>query len=196
MDIKKLLSQMTLEEKLGQMTKIPPHYFLSLSEADVYGTQRELDLTKEQILLSGSILGIGNRDEMLKIQTYILKHSRLKIPALFMADIIHGYKTIFPIPLAQAASFNPDIVKKANEISALEASTSGIHVTFSPMVDLARDARWGRVLEGYGEDPVLNVEMTKAAIQGYHRGNPKDSGYLATCFKHFAGYGASEAGLD
>ncbi len=196
MDIKTLLQSMTLEEKLGQMTQLPPHYFIALTEAEVYGEQRDLGLSKEHIVLSGSILGIGNTEEMIKVQSYILKHSRLKIPALFMADIIHGYQTIFPIPLAQAASFNPEIVKQVNHISALEASTSGIHVTFSPMVDVSRDPRWGRVMEGYGEDPHLNEVMAQKAVEGYHTGKPTDVGYLATCFKHFAGYGASEAGRD
>ena len=196
MNIHDLLKSMTLKEKLGQMTQLPPHFFLSLSDTEVFGEKRTLHLSHADILSTGSILGVGSAKEMVEIQSLILKKSRLKIPALFMADIIHGYQTIFPIPLAQAASFNPILVKRMNEISALEASTCGIHVTFSPMVDLSRDARWGRVMEGYGEDPLLNQVMAKAAIDGYHAGKPTDVGYLATCFKHFASYGASESGRD
>lgn len=196
MNIHELLKSMTLKEKLGQMTQLPPHFFLSLSETEVFGEKRLLHLSNEDILSAGSILGVLDAKEMITIQSLILKQSRLKIPALFMADIIHGYETIFPIPLAQAASFDPNLVKQMNKIAALEASTCGIHVTFSPMVDLSRDARWGRVMEGYGEDPLLNQVMAKAAIEGYHQGKPTDVGYLATCFKHFASYGASESGRD
>ncbi len=196
MNIKDLLNQMTIEEKLGQMTQLPPHMFIEASKTTVYGDMRDLELKKQEYLLAGSVLGIKDADEMISVQNIILKHSRLKIPALFMADIIHGYETIFPIPLAQAASFNPNLTKEMNAIAAVESSTAGIHVTFAPMVDLSRDARWGRVMEGYGEDPLLNEKMTKAAVDGYHHGNPKDVGYLASCFKHFAGYGASEAGRD
>lgn len=196
MNIHDLLNSMTLKEKLGQMTQLPPHFFLSLSDTEVFGEKRTLYLSHDDILSTGSILGVGSAKEMVTIQSLILEKSRLKIPALFMADIIHGYQTIFPIPLAQAASFNPNLVKRMNEISALEASTCGIHVTFSPMVDLSRDARWGRVMEGFGEDPLLNQVMAKASIDGYHKGKPTDVGYLATCFKHFAAYGASESGRD
>ena len=196
MDIHALLKQMTIKEKLGQMTQLPPHMFIEASKTTVYGDMRDLELKKQEYLLAGSVLGIRDAKEMLEIQSQVLKHSRLKIPALIMADIIHGYETIFPIPLAQAASFNPSITKQINTISAKEASAAGIHVTFAPMVDLSRDARWGRVMEGYGEDPLLNSVFAKAAVEGYQHSNPKDPDYVASCFKHFAGYGASEAGRD
>ena len=196
MDIYALLKKMTLKEKLGQMTQLPPHMFIEASKTTVYGDMRDLDLNKQEYLLAGSVLGIRDAKEMLEIQTQVLKHSRLKIPVLIMADVIHGYETIFPIPLAQAASFNPSLTKKINTLSAKEASTAGIHVTFAPMVDLSRDARWGRVMEGYGEDPLLSSVFAKAAVEGYQHSHPKDPDYVASCFKHFAGYGASEAGRD
>ncbi len=196
MDIQHLLKQMTLKEKLGQMTQLPPHMFIEASKTQVYGEKRTLKLDPNDYMLAGSVLGIRNAQEMIEIQSLILKHSRLKIPALIMADVIHGYETIFPIPLAQAASFNPPLTTKMNQISAIEASTSGIHVTFAPMVDLSRDARWGRVMEGYGEDPLLNQAFAAAAVKGYQHSSPKDHDYVASCFKHFAGYGASEAGRD
>ena len=148
MDIKSLMNRMTIEEKLGQMTQLPPHFFLHYSKTEVYGELRELPLSKHHVLLAGSVLGIRDAKEMMAIQTMIMNESRLNIPALFMADVIHGYETIFPIPLAQAASFNPSLVKQMNQVAAIESSTSGIHVTFAPMVDLSRDARWGRVMEG------------------------------------------------
>lgn len=196
MDIYALLKQMTIKEKLGQMTQLPPHMFIEASKATVYGDVRDLKLNPLDYMLAGSVLGIRDAREMIDIQTMILKHSRLKIPALIMADVIHGYETIFPISLAQAASFNPTLTTKMNAISAIEASTAGIHVTFAPMVDVSRDARWGRVMEGYGEDPLINQVFAEAAVKGFQHSHPKDIDYVASCFKHFAGYGASEAGRD
>jgi beta-glucosidase len=196
MNIHELLKQMTLEEKLAQMTQIPPHFFLELSKTEVFGERRNIRFTRTEMMNIGSILGVHDAREMIQIQTMILEESRLKIPALFMADVIHGYQTIFPIPLAQASSFNDELVEEASHVSALEAAISGIHITFSPMVDLSRDARWGRVMEGYGEDPYLSSNMAASAVKGYQKGDPKSDTYVGACFKHFAGYGASEAGRD
>ena len=119
------------------------------------------------------------------------------IPLLFMADVINGYRTIFPIPLAQGATFNPEIVEKAAAISAKESAASGLHLTFSPMVDLVRDARWGRVMESTGEDTFLNSRLSRAMVEGYQgKGELKEKGRIAACVKHFAGYGAPMAGRD
>ena len=196
MTIKHLLSSMTLEEKLAQMTQLPPNAFFHESLNEVYGNMRDMTLSEKNLFSTGSILGISNASEMKRIQDFILEKSRLKIPALFMADIIHGYETIFPIPLAQAASFNDDLPKQINRIASIEGSTAGIHVSFAPMVDLSRDARWGRVMEGYGEDPLLSSRMGISAVLGFQDGNEKDETYLAACVKHFASYGAVEAGRD
>jgi beta-glucosidase len=196
MNIKQLLSTMTIEEKLAQMTQLPPNAFFHESLNEVYGNVREMTLSEKTLFSTGSILGISNAREMKRIQDFILEKSRLKIPALFMADIIHGYETIFPIPLAQAASFNDHLPKKINRIASIEASTAGIHVSFAPMVDLSRDARWGRVMEGYGEDPTLSSRMGVSAVLGFQDGHEKDETYVAACVKHFAAYGAAEAGRD
>ena len=196
MNIKHLLSIMTLEEKLAQMTQLPPNAFFHESLNEVYGNMRDMTVSEKNLFSTGSILGISNASEMKCIQDFILEKSRLKIPALFMADIIHGYETIFPIPLAQAASFNDDLPKQINRIASIEGSTAGIHVSFAPMVDLSRDARWGRVMEGYGEDPLLSSRMGVSAVLGFQDGNEKDETYLAACVKHFASYGAAEAGRD
>ena len=196
MNIHDLLNRMTLEEKLAQMTQIPPHFFIELSKTEVFGERRNIRFSRENMMRIGSILGVHDAEEMRQIQQMILDESRLKIPALFMADIVHGHQTIFPIPLAQAGSFNDTLMEMCARIAAEEASTSGIHITYAPMVDLARDARWGRVMEGFGEDPYLASRMAAATVQGFQTGEPSDEGYVGACFKHFAGYGASEAGRD
>jgi len=196
MNVHDQLKQMTLEEKLAQMTQIPPHFFNELSKTEVFGERRNIRFSRENMMSIGSILGVHSAEEMIQIQSMILEESRLKIPALFMADVVHGYQTIFPIPLAQAGSFNDALMKQSARIAAVEASTAGIHITFAPMVDMARDARWGRVMEGYGEDPYLGSRMAVAAVQGFQNGDPKSLTYVGACFKHFAGYGASEAGRD
>lgn len=196
MDTKKLLQQMTFEEKVGQMMQIAPFFFIEHINALIFGEVKDLGLTQKEIFHAGSVLGIGNAKEMIAVQERYLKTSRLGIPLIFMADIIHGYETIFPVPLALASSFNGELVRLASRISAVEASTAGIHVTFAPMADLVRDPRWGRVVESFGEDPYLNEVMTKASVTGFQTNDLKQEDTLAACVKHFAGYGASEAGRD
>lgn len=194
--MKKLLDKMTIEEKLGQLVQIPPFFYIKDLKDELYGPAVELGLTKEEIFKTGSVLGIASPEEMIQVQTEYLKHNRLKIPLMFMADIIHGYETIFPIPLALAGTFNKKLVRKASEIAAKEAQSSGIHITFSPMGDISRDPRWGRVMESFGEDPHLNYTMSYEMVKGYQGDDIKKEGNLASCFKHFAGYGLSEAGRD
>ena len=177
--IDKLLSQMTLEEKIGQLNQVT-HY------------------TTEQMCKEvatgniGSILNLSDPVEINKLQRAAVEESRLGIPLVFARDVIHGFKTIFPIPLGQAASFDPEIVERGARIAAQEAVASGVRWTFSPMVDISRDSRWGRIAESFGEDPFLTSELALAMLRGYEQ-NEKP---LAACAKHFVGYGASEGGLD
>ena len=194
--VETLLKELTIDEKIGQLMQLAPFFFIGDLKKEVYGPIQALGLKEEEVFLSGSVLGIGSASEMRRVQEAYLAKSRHKIPLIFMADIIHGYKTIFPVPLAMASSFNPDLVQKAARISALEAQTAGIHVTFSPMADLSRDPRWGRVVEGFGEDPYLNQVFAKAMVLGYQHDGIEKVGNLASCVKHFAAYGASEAGRD
>jgi beta-glucosidase len=195
-DLNTLLKSLTIEEKIGQMIQLAPFFFIGDLEKEVYGPIQALKLSEAEVFLAGSVLGIGSAEEMIKVQSAYLNKSRHKIPLIFMADIIHGYKTIFPVPLAMASSFNPSLVEKAARISAIEAQTAGIHVTFSPMSDLTRDPRWGRVVEGFGEDPYLNQVYSSAMVKGYQQDDVSKEGHLASCVKHFAGYGESEAGRD
>lgn len=193
---KHILKNMTLKEKIGQMTQLPPNFFLGRTKVEVSGTLRNLNLIEEQVYTAGSILGIGGADEMIELQKIYLENATHEVPLMFMADVIHGYKTIFPVPIALASSFNPSIASLAAKVSAKEASTAGIHVVFSPMCDLTRDPRWGRVVEGFGEDVYLTGEMAKAMVEGYTNNGEFGEGSVASCIKHFAGYGASEAGRD
>ena len=127
----------------------------------------ELGISNEIVQNCGSVIGASGAKEIINIQDTHLKNNRLNIPLLFMADIIHGFKTIFPIPLAIGCSWDLELAEKSAQIAALEASVSGIHVTFAPMVDLVRDPRWGRVMESTGEDPYLNSQFAKAFVRGF-----------------------------
>jgi beta-glucosidase len=194
--IKQLLSQMTLEEKAGQLHQVPPFFFNDQHKNEVAGPLRKYKVTVDQLYRVGSILGTAGPEEMVALQKEYLTKSRLKIPLMFMADIIHGYKTIFPIPLAMAATFSPELATQMARLSSIEATTSGLSVTFSPMADLARDARWGRVMESSGENKYVNYQMTKAMVEGYQGSSLKDPTTLAACGKHVAAYGAAIAGKD
>ncbi len=194
--MRELLNSLTIKEKIGQLAQLAPFLFISNLSVEITGYVRELHLDQKKIFTSGSVLGIGSAQEMIRVQKEYLSNSRHKIPLMFMADIIHGYKTIFPVPIALASSWNPDVAKLTARISAVEASTSGIHVTFSPMADIARDPRWGRIVEGFGEDPYLSGLFAASMVEGYQNDGIDKPGNLASCVKHFAGYGASEAGRD
>lgn len=196
MDTKHLLEIMTFDEKVGQLLQIAPFFFIKHADVEIAGEVKDLGLSRKNIFHAGSVLGIGSAEEMMQVQELYMKNHRLGIPLIFMADIIHGYETIFPVPIALASSFNPELVKQASRTSAVEASTAGIHVTFAPMADLVRDPRWGRVVESFGEDPYVNEVMVQASVEGFQAGDLKDERTLASCVKHFAGYGASEAGRD
>lgn len=181
--IEDLLSQMTLEEKLGQMNQL-----------SVGGSVEEY----AQAIRSGNVGSILNEVDPRKLnelQRISVEESRLGIPLLVGRDVIHGFHTIFPIPLGLAATFDTALVRAAARVSALEATAQGIRWTFSPMVDISRDPRWGRIAEGSGEDTHLAVQMGIAMVKGY-QGERPDSTSMAACLKHYAGYGAAEGGRD
>lgn len=194
-DVKKILEQMTVEEKVGQLIQYNANLFLDTA-ADVTGPMEHLGLTKEQVNSVGSVLNFKTPQEMRAIQVEHLSQDRNKIPMLFMMDIIHGFRTIFPVPLALGCSFNPELVSEAMKMAAREAVAGGVQVTFTPMVDYVRDARWGRVVESCGEDVLLNCVMGAAQVKALQGDYINDKSTLATCVKHFAAYGGAEAGRD
>lgn len=189
-----VLALMTLEEKVGQMAQYSCNW-------DITGPVMTDDF--EPLLkkgLVGSIFNAYTVDGVRKLQETALAESRLKIPVLFGYDVVHGFRTIFPMPLAESCSWDLARMQKSAAIAAEEASAEGIHWTFAPMVDIARDARWGRVMEGAGEDPYLGSRIAEARVTGFQGGNDwrklGETNTLLACCKHFAAYGAAEAGRD
>ena len=190
-ELQQLLSEMSLQEKIGQMVQLTGVYFDK--EAVLTGVVGE-QLPPEWIIqYAGSVLGVIGKDKIYDIQSRYMEQHPHHIPLLFMADVIHGCRTIFPIPLGQACSFHPELVSEAASIAASEASSEGLRATFSPMIDVSRDPRWGRMMESFGEDPYVNGIMGKAMVDGYQQ---KDDAGIAACLKHFAGYGAVNAGRE
>ena len=188
-----LLNEMTLDEKIGQLVQVAGEVFLMDCVSTTTGPLQDLNLSNEMLYNVGSILNVVGTEKVKKIQEEYLSKSRLKIPLLFMADIINGYKTIFPIPIAQGCSWDLNVVAQCAKISIEEASSAGTHVNFSPMVDLVRDSRWGRVMESVGgEDPYLGEVFAKAIVNAYQNTSENN----VACVKHFAAYGAVEAGRD
>lgn len=182
--VKSLLSKMTLEEKLGQMNQISS-----------YGNIEDMS----GLIKKGEVGSILNEVEPIRInalQRVAIEESRLGIPLLMARDVIHGFKTIFPIPLGQAASFNPQVAEDGARVAAIEASSVGIRWTFAPMIDIARDPRWGRIAEGCGEDTYLTTVMGVAMVKGYQGDSLNSPTSIAACPKHFVGYGAAEGGKD
>ena len=189
-----LFNSLTLEEKIGQLVQLNPD-FLNESDTVHTGPISSIGIKEEMIPYTGSILNSVNAKQIKTIQKEYIEKSRHKIPLLFMADIINGYKTVFPIPLALGCSYDFKLVKETAQISAKEAAVSGIHVTFSPMVDMVHDARWGRVMESYSEDVYLNNQYAEAMVTGYQGTNDPHNN-IASCVKHFAGYGGAQSGRD
>ena len=181
--VEQLLSRMTLVEKIGQMNQVSAGGDVA-NYADA--------LRKGQI---GSILNEVDPVKVNEFQRICLEESRLGIPLLVARDVIHGYHTVFPIPLGLAATFDPTLVEEGARIAALEATAQGVRWTFSPMLDIARDPRWGRIAEGSGEDTYLDARMAEAMVHGY-QGRQLDTTSMAACVKHFVGYGAAEGGRD
>ena len=189
--ITNLMSKMTLDEKIGQLN-------LPAGAGDIItGQATSTDISKK--IREGKVGGLFNIKGVAKIrnvQKVAVEESRLKIPLLFGMDVIHGYQTIFPIPLGLSSSWDMTLIEQSARIAAQEASADGICWTFSPMVDIARDPRWGRMSEGSGEDPYLGAQIAKAMVKGYQGNDLKKENTILACVKHFALYGAGEAGRD
>ncbi|MEM6396352.1 MAG: glycoside hydrolase family 3 N-terminal domain-containing protein [Bacteroidota bacterium] len=188
--IDSLLSLMTLEEKVGQMT-------LFTSDWAVTGpTLREGYQDDIKAGKVGAIFNAHTADYNRKLQRMAVEETRLGIPLIFGYDVIHGYRTIFPVPLGETASWNLEAAEESARIAAIEAASAGLHWTFAPMVDIARDPRWGRIMEGAGEDVFLGSEMAKARVKGFQGEDLSDPFTVIACAKHFAAYGAAQAGRD
>ena len=194
-EITELLKDMSLEEKIGQLLQLTSDYYND--ESILTGPENTEGYSPKNIIYAGSVLGSAGAKKLKRIQKeYIARHPH-KIPLLFMADVINGFRTVFPIPLAQGCTFDPELVRQAASVAAKEASAAGLHVTFSPMVDLVRDPRWGRVMESPGEDTHLNSEMARAMVEGYQgSGETVGTEKIGACVKHVAGYGAPVGGRD
>jgi len=182
---------MTLEEKIAQLTQLPGFPIPEFKE--------QVNTDPQEILAkygAGSVLWVSEPKEINRWQHIAVEKSRLHIPALFGLDVVHGYHTIFPAPIAMASSWDPKMVEAAQTIAAREARAAGIQWTFGPMVDIARDARWGRMVEGAGEDPFLGSAMAAAQVRGFQGRQFVGPGHVLACAKHFAGYGAADGGRD
>jgi beta-glucosidase len=188
--VEALLKQMTLEEKVGQLNQY------SYGTPTGPGTGRSKVEESIQRGEVGSFLNVVDPALSNRLQRVAMEQSRLKIPLIFGLDVIHGYRTTFPVPLALSATWDANLVERVSRIAAEEATSSGIRWTFSPMVDIARDPRWGRIVEGAGEDPYLGSIMARAYVRGYQGTSLNDPRSLAACAKHYVAYGAAEAGRD
>ncbi len=185
--VDELLSRMTLEEKVGQLNQV--FYFKQFMQPEMV----EPDIRAGKI---GSLLFVTDPVIINRFQKLAVENSRLKIPLLFGFDVIHGFRTVFPVPLAMASSWDPALVEQAQAVAASEARAVGIHWTFAPMVDIARDPRWGRIVEGAGEDPFLGSRIAAAQVRGFQGQDPSSPNRVLACMKHFAGYGAGSGGRD
>ena len=187
-----LMKQMTLEEKIGQLNLVSNWTYVTNSSVSAK------DMALQQIKRGemGGVYGFTNMEQIRQIQGYAVDSTRLGIPLLFGNDVIHGFITTFPIPLAISTSWNMDLVEESARMAAREASSVGINWVYSPMVDIARDARWGRIAEGGGEDPYLGGEIAKAYVRGYQGTDLKADTTVMVCVKHYALYGGAEAGRD
>ncbi|MCA1634613.1 MAG: glycoside hydrolase family 3 C-terminal domain-containing protein [Acidobacteria bacterium] len=185
--IEALLARMTLEEKLGQLQQLDGH-------ADGRYKDEQPELVRKGLLGSTlNVRGVRNTNELQRIA---VEESRLKIPLIFGFDVIHGYRTIFPVPLAEASSWDPASVERAAQVAAAESRAAGVHWTFAPMLDIARDARWGRIVEGSGEDPYLGAALARARVRGFQGADYSAPDRVVACAKHWVAYGAAEGGRD
>jgi beta-glucosidase len=185
--INALLAKMTLAEKLGQLQQLD-------GEANGNFRPEHLEMARQGLL--GSTLNVRGAQKTNELQRVAVSESRLKIPLIFGFDVIHGYRTIFPIPLGEAATWDPAAAQRSAAIAAAESRAAGVHWTFAPMVDIARDARWGRIAEGSGEDPYLGSRMATARVRGFQGDDYSRSDKIVACAKHWVAYGAAEAGRD
>ncbi|MBI5960305.1 MAG: glycoside hydrolase family 3 C-terminal domain-containing protein, partial [Chloroflexi bacterium] len=184
--VEALLGRMSLAEKVGQLTQI--------GGADFIPGPKPEDVIRSGG--AGSVLWLNDTKKFNALQKIAVEESPSKIPLLFALDVIHGYRTIFPVPLAMASSWDPAVAEKAQTVAAKEARAAGLHWTFGPMLDIARDARWGRIVEGAGEDPFLGAAMAAAQVRGFQGPYPGAPDHMIACAKHFAGYGAADGGRD
>lgn len=186
-EINALSARMTLEEKLGQLQQLD-------GEANGNYRPEHLELVRKGLL--GSTLNVRGAARTNELQRAAIEQSRLKIPVLFGFDVIHGYRTIFPAPLGEASSWDPSVAERSASIAAAEARAAGVHWTFAPMLDIARDARWGRIIEGAGEDPYLGAAFARARVRGFQGRDYSAPDKVLACAKHWVAYGAAEAGRD
>ena len=180
--VEALLARMTLAEKVGQLVQYPsdtPDLAARVGRGEV-----------------GAVLNVTGAAAVNALQRVAVEGSRLRVPLLFGSDVIHGYRTIFPVPLASAASFDLELIERAERIAAREATAAGLKWTFAPMVDIARDPRWGRVVEGAGEDPFLGAAIAAARVRGFQGGDLAGRESLVACAKHYVAYGAAQGGRD
>lgn len=192
-----LMQDMSLAEKIGQMVQMVGMLYDAKEQGIVTGPMMaDMKVTEEDLQMAGSSLLLYGGEKLARIQKSYMENQPHHIPQMFMYDVIHGMKTIFPVPLAQGASFDPALSKECASVAAKEAAASGIHVAFSPMVDLVRDPRWGRVMESTGEDPYLNGLFAEAMVQGLQGDDMSREGKVCACVKHFAGYGGAIGGRD
>src|SRR6201988_4602133 len=182
-----VLAKMTLEEKLGQLQQLD-------GEANGNFRPEHLDLVRKGLL--GSTLNVRGVKRTNELQRVAVNESRLKIPVLYGFDVIHGYRTMFPIPLGEASSWDPALAERSAAVAAQEARNSGVHWTFAPMVDIARDPRWGRITEGAGEDPFLGAAFARARVRGFQGDDYGAPDKVLACAKHWVAYGAAEGGRD
>ncbi len=187
-----VLALMTLEEKVGQLVQYSGGWATGAETGRPAETSDEL-IRKGKI---GSFLNVVGAEETKKMQKIAVEESRLKIPLIFGLDVIHGYRSTFPVPIGEASTWNPTLIEKSARMQAIEASSAGIHWTFSPMVDIARDPRWGRIMEGSGEDPYLGSLMAAARVRGYQGKDLSANNTILACIKHYAAYGGAEGGRD
>jgi beta-glucosidase len=187
-----VLSLMTLEEKVGQLVQYAARR--SADSGKAFSTPERVNMVREGRV--GSFLNLVGAEATRSIQRIAVEESRMKIPLIFGLDVIHGFRTVFPIPLAEASSWDPHAVETEARIAAAEASAEGIHWTFAPMADIARDPRWGRIAEGAGEDPYLGSTMAAARVRGFQGTDVSDDNTIMACAKHFAAYGGAEGGRD
>ena len=193
-DLRELLNQMSFMEKIGELSQMPGEYYSTNVTAT--GENATLNFPQEIVDTAGSVLNIRDTELIIEVQKKHIERHPHHIPMLFMFDIIHGFHTTFPVPLAQGCSFDPELVEKIARATAKESCAVGMHVTFSPMVDVARDARWGRITESSGEDTNLNTVMAAATVKGYQGDDLSKEGTLCACVKHFAAYGGVEGGRE
>lgn len=194
-ELKKLISKMTIKDKAFELLQLSPAFYGEDGEAET-GPAVSLGIEPDDAFNTNSVLNYFGADRVIKIKKEHYEKNKYHIPMMLMADIIHGCATILPIPLAMGCSFDPELVKKVYHNTAVECAYGGIDVTFTPMVDLVRDARWGRVYESTGEDKYLNGVLARAMVEGLQGDSFENEGTIAACIKHFAGYGAVESGRE